>query len=164
MRVGGNVARAEIQKVLEIKSYSSSRRSCEISSFYCWCAAGCWLVGLKHVAGSYRHVRLDGCGSRFIVAVLTAQRHDHDPPQQGVCTPSNHCALEGRDYQFFCNYVTSYMLCLVSRAGFAYQLDQLQLWSSHYKGSQRPPQWIITCTTNESVPLLRKSKLYSERN
>ena len=108
MRGAGHAARVERQKVLEIKSYSSSRLSCAVSSFYCLCAAGRRLVKLEHVARSYWHVRLDGCGSRFIVVVLTPQRHDHDPPQQGVCTPSNHCALEGCDYQFFCNYVTSY--------------------------------------------------------
>ena len=93
MRGAGHVARVERQMVLEIKSYSSSRLSCEVSSVYClWAAAGWRLVKLKHVAGSYWYVRMDGCGSCCTVVVPTAQRHGHDPPQQGVSTPSTHCA------------------------------------------------------------------------
>ena len=99
MRGAGHVARVERQNVLQIKSYSSRSLSCEVSSFYCLCAAaaaaGRRFVKLKHVAGSYWYVRLDGCGRRLILAVPTTQRHDRDPPQQGVSTPSNHCALEG---------------------------------------------------------------------
>jgi len=40
MRGAGHVARVERQKVLEIKSYSAITLSCEVSSFYCFCAAG----------------------------------------------------------------------------------------------------------------------------